>query len=119
MRSGGVELASSFGAFAVRFWNVSRVISKVMFGCCLVNSSVSLSVTGKPVSSAITSVTFSLVSSVLTLVLFVSAGALPPGAQPASATAVAATSAAAERLAPRIRREPRFVIAMSTPSSWG
>ncbi len=55
MRSGGVELASSFGAFAVRFWNVSRLIVNVTLGCCLVNSSVSLSVTGNPVSSAIVS----------------------------------------------------------------
>lgn len=103
MRSGGVELASSLGALAVRFWNVSLVILKVMLGCCLVNSLARSSVSGKPVSSAMVSCTLSLVRVVLTSVAVVAPGVLDPGAHPVKTTAVieAMRPAAA---APRSRR---------------
>ncbi|WP_435094590.1 hypothetical protein [Clavibacter michiganensis] len=84
--------------FARRFWKLSRVMSNFTFGCCFVNSAVSSSVTGKPVSSWIRMVTSSVGIAVLTSPAGAEATGALPGAQLARASAemaAAAVSAAA------------------------
>jgi len=59
-------LAIKRGAFAVKLANESRLILNFTFGNCFVNSAANLSVSGNPVSSAITKVIGFLVNFVET-----------------------------------------------------